>query len=74
MEIHHIVGRTAKFGGHPVGHVLILPVCNEAHRHMERLSKAEQKQFFLEVCMKHTKFDELPFSADVLCAALSWRR
>ena len=73
-EIHHIAGRTAKFAGHPVGHVLILPLCNAGHRTVERMPKDEQKAMFLEVCFRERKYGELPFSADVLCAALSWRR
>lgn len=75
VEIHHVVGRTAKHNKVDIGHWFILPVSSEAHREVERMSKREQADWWLDVCVAHLKrFGSLPFSGDVAIAIWGYHR
>ena len=75
VQIHHVVGRTAKHNRVDIGHWFILPVSEQAHREIERFPKDEQKLYFRDICTWHQRvFGELPFGADVLLAIWDWHR
>jgi len=74
VQIHHVVGRTARHIKIHVGHWFLLPVSEEGHREVEKMSKDEQKDLFMRVCSRHIYgMRKLPFDADVLFAILDWR-
>ena len=75
VEIHHIMGRTAKHLHIKIGHIAILPVSNEAHRVVERMPRRVQIDMFKAVCVRHVcTFQDLPFTANELLAVLDWHR
>jgi hypothetical protein len=75
VEIHHVAGRTASHCKIHIGHWLVLPVSNAAHREVERMSKADQKALFLDVCRRLVnRFESLPFDGDTMFAIMDWRR
>ena len=75
VEIHHVVGRTAKHNKIAIGHWWILPVSNEGHRMVEALSKHEQKELFHTMCLAYFAcYLSLPVPDDVMAAIMDWHR
>ena len=75
VEIHHVVGRTAKHQKIEIGHWWILPVSPLAHAMVGGSRKQEQKDLFMEVCGNHVQmYGDLPVPAAALWAIWDWHR
>lgn len=75
IEIHHVVGRTARHLGVDIGHWFILPLCTSGHRLAPGLGYDDQKRLFVRCCAAYFDvFGELPFDSATLLAIMDWRR
>lgn len=76
VEIHHILGASAKQDGVPIGHLAILPVTNQAHREVEKEPKDVQLRWFLSDVANayYQKYGEVPFGFEELLAIAAWRK
>ena len=75
VEIHHPLGATARHLRTNVGHWIVIPVSNQAHREVERLPKREQVEIFLQDVLGPyvERYGDCPIPKYTLAAIASWR-
>ena len=77
VEVHHVLGSTAKENGVAIGQWCVLPVCHKCHTdEIPVTDKQTQVLLFVRTLLREywRKFREVPLTADELMAVLTWRR
>ena len=76
VQIHHPLGTTARHMHTDIGHWLIIPASERAHREIERLPKREQVELFLQDVLGPyvARYGECPIPKYTVVAIASWRK